>query len=165
VQAHEARAAHARIPIVSGARNGQVWPKWRTPHHRHRLRVPALSLPDAALVGRAVPKEPLLTRRAARGDKALIRDCLDGLDWVAALKPGNIGAPIFRSPEREYLEIAVLLARVLERLPLKPLAHGDPETQSADVVAKNVGRLRNTRGLPHRPRRLPALRAEPHARR
>lgn len=75
--------------------------------------IPALAIPDAALVGRMVPKKLLLEQgAAARGDKALIRDGLEGLDWVAALKPTNIGVPAFRSPEREYLEIAVLVARV-----------------------------------------------------
>ena len=77
--------------------------------------ISALGLPDAALVGRAIPKKLLLEQAAsARGDKALIRDGLGGLDWVAALKSGNCGVPIFRNPQREYLEIAVLAARVRE---------------------------------------------------
>jgi hypothetical protein len=75
--------------------------------------IAALAIPNSALVGRSVPKKLLLEQGAsARGDKRLVRDGLEGLDWAAALKPGSIGVPTYRDPERKYLEIAVLAAHV-----------------------------------------------------
>jgi hypothetical protein len=43
-------------------------------------------------------------------DKRLIQDGIEELFWVAALKPTNIGVPMFRDEAHEYLEIAVLTA-------------------------------------------------------
>lgn len=73
--------------------------------------IDALGIPDAALVGRRIPKTLLVERGAvASGDKRQIREGLEGLDWVAALKPTNIGVPELRDAVREVLEIAVLVA-------------------------------------------------------
>ncbi len=58
-----------------------------------------------------VPKKLLLEQGApTAADKRQIQDGIEEMIWVAALKPTNIGVPIFRDGEREYLEIAVLTA-------------------------------------------------------
>ena len=69
----------------------------------------ALALPPAALVGRRVPKTLLIENGAcAAGDRRRIRDGIEELRWLAALKPATVGIADYRDPEREYLEIAVL---------------------------------------------------------
>jgi hypothetical protein len=71
----------------------------------------ALAIPPGALVDQRVPKKLLLEQGApTAGDKRQIQDGIEDMIWVAALKPTNIGVPIFRNEEREYLEIAVLTA-------------------------------------------------------
>ena len=69
----------------------------------------ALALPPEALVDRRVPKK-LLTESGAptAKDKRLIREGIEELRWLAALKPTTIGVAEYRDAEREYLEIAVL---------------------------------------------------------
>ncbi len=69
----------------------------------------ALHLPVAARVERRVPKSLLLEHGSpASGDKRRIQEGLDQVQWLAALKPTNIGVAAFRDDTREYLEIAVL---------------------------------------------------------
>ena len=69
----------------------------------------ALAIPNGALVDQGVPKKLLLEQGAATAaDKRQIQDGIDEITWVAALKPTNIGVPVFRDSAREYLEIAVL---------------------------------------------------------
>ncbi len=71
----------------------------------------ALALPPDARVDRRVPKKLLLEQGAPTvADKRQIQDGIEEMLWVAALKPTNIGVPIFRDGVREYLEIAVLTA-------------------------------------------------------
>ncbi len=71
----------------------------------------ALALPPDARVDRRVPKKLLLEQGApTAADKRQIQDGIEEMLWVAALKPTNIGVPIFRDGVREYLEIAVLTA-------------------------------------------------------
>ena len=69
----------------------------------------ALALPGDSLVDKRVPKKLLLEQGAPTpGDKRAIQDGIEELAWIAALKPTNIGVPIYRDVTREYLEIAVL---------------------------------------------------------
>lgn len=71
----------------------------------------ALCLPVDAMVEQRVPKKLLVEQGAPTAtDKRQIQDGIEELHWVAALKPTNIGIPIFRDTEREYLEVAVLTA-------------------------------------------------------
>lgn len=79
----------------------------------------ALSLPPEALVEQRVPKKLLLEQGAVTAaDKRQIQDGIEEMFWVAALKPANIGVPIFRDDAREYLEVAILTA--LLRAAAKP---------------------------------------------
>jgi hypothetical protein len=71
--------------------------------------IPALALPADTRVERRVPKKLLLEQGApTTSDKRQIQEGIEDLLWVAALKPNNIGVPLFRDSVREYLEIAVL---------------------------------------------------------
>jgi hypothetical protein len=71
----------------------------------------ALALPPDARVDQRVPKKLMLDQGApTAADKRFIQDGIEEMLWVAALKPLNIGVPIFRDEVREYLEIAVLTA-------------------------------------------------------
>lgn len=69
----------------------------------------ALSLPPEALVERRVPKKLLLEQGAVTAaDKRQIQDGIGEMNWIAALKPANIGVQEYRGGDREYLEIAVI---------------------------------------------------------
>lgn len=69
----------------------------------------ALALPAHAKVEQRIPKKLLVEQGApTAADKRQIQDGIEELVWVAALKPTNIGVPVFRDDEREYLEVAVL---------------------------------------------------------
>ncbi|MCY4377172.1 MAG: DUF4391 domain-containing protein [Spirochaetaceae bacterium] len=69
----------------------------------------ALALPDGALVDRRVPKMLLVENGAPTArDKRRIREEVDELRWLAALKPTTVGVAAYGDPEREYREIAVL---------------------------------------------------------
>ena len=69
----------------------------------------ALALPPDARVDQRVPKKLLLEQGAPTpADKRYLQDGIEELTWIAALKPTNIGVPIFRDDAREYLEIVVL---------------------------------------------------------
>lgn len=82
--------------------------------------IAGLGLPPESRVDQRVPKKLLVENGApTAADKRQINDGIEGLLWVAALKPGTIGVPEFRDPTREYLEIAVL------SLVLRPGAKGD----------------------------------------
>jgi hypothetical protein len=73
--------------------------------------IAALALPPEARVEKRVPKKLLVEQGApTASDKRQIQDGLQELTWIAALKPSNVGVPAFRDEEREYLEIAVLMA-------------------------------------------------------
>jgi hypothetical protein len=77
----------------------------------------ALALPSAAIINQRVPKSLLSDNGApAASDKRLIKDGVDRLQWIAALKPGTVGVPEFRGSDRDYLEIAVV------ELTLRPAA-------------------------------------------
>ena len=69
----------------------------------------ALGLPDEALVDRRVPKSLLIDNGApTAADRRRIREGIEELRWVAALKPTTIGVAEYCDGTREYLEIAVL---------------------------------------------------------
>lgn len=69
----------------------------------------ALYLPASALVNQRVPKKLLVENGApTTGDKRIINEGIEEIQWLAALKPSTIGVPEYRDQEREYLEIAVM---------------------------------------------------------
>ncbi len=71
----------------------------------------ALALPVDAKVEQRIPKKLLVEQGApTAADKRQIQDGIEELQWIAALKPTNIGVPLFRDADREYLEVAVLTA-------------------------------------------------------
>lgn len=73
------------------------------------LLLDALALPSEVKVEQRVPKKLLVEQGApTTADKRQIQDGIEELTWVAALKPTNIGVPVFNDSEREYLEVAIL---------------------------------------------------------
>jgi hypothetical protein len=71
--------------------------------------IDALGIPPSALVEQRVSKKLLLEHGApTAADKRQIQDGIEEIVWVAALKPTNIGVPVFEDAVRQYLEIAVL---------------------------------------------------------
>lgn len=71
----------------------------------------ALALPADAKVEQRIPKKLLVEQGApTAADKRQIQEGIEELQWVAALKPTNIGVHVFRDADREYLEVAVLTA-------------------------------------------------------
>ncbi len=79
--------------------------------------IAALDLPADARVDQRVSKRLIIENGApTAADKRKISDGIEEVRWLAALKPGTIGVPVFHDSTREYLEIAVL------RLTLRPNA-------------------------------------------
>ncbi|SRR6266496_2386615 len=75
--------------------------------------ISALALPPESRVDQRIPKKLLLEQSdATAADKRMLQDGIEDLNWIAALKPANIGVPEYRDEVREYLEIAVLSATV-----------------------------------------------------
>lgn len=71
--------------------------------------IDALALPPDGRVDQRVPKKLLLDQGVpTAADKRQIQDGIEEIQWIAALKPTNIGVPGYRDEVREYLEIAVL---------------------------------------------------------
>ena len=71
--------------------------------------IAALELPTSARVDQRVPKKMLVENGApTAADKRAINEGVEGLVWLAALKPNTIGVPDYRDETREYLEIALL---------------------------------------------------------
>lgn len=80
----------------------------------------ALALPPEACIARRVPKTLLTEHGAfAAGDRRRIREGIEELRWLAALKPTTVGIAEYRDADREYVEIAVL------RLDLRPATRSD----------------------------------------
>jgi hypothetical protein len=75
--------------------------------------IAALGLPTGADVNQRVPKK-ILTESGAPtpGDRRLIENGVEELEWLAALKPTTIGVAPYRDAAREYLEIAVLALKL-----------------------------------------------------
>jgi hypothetical protein len=72
----------------------------------------SLELPPVCVLNERIAKKLLVENGAATpADKRAINEGIDELIWVAALKPNNIGVPIYRDDSREYLEIAILTMR------------------------------------------------------
>ena len=73
--------------------------------------VSALAIPDAARVDQRITKKMLTEQGAPTAtDKRAIQDGITELLWVAALKPTNVGVPVWKDDTGEYLEIAVITA-------------------------------------------------------
>ncbi|PZM86291.1 MAG: helicase [Candidatus Melainabacteria bacterium] len=73
------------------------------------LLVDSLEIPADVRLDQRVPKKLLLEQGArTAADRRLINEGIEELMWVAALKPTNVGVPVFRDETREYLEIIVL---------------------------------------------------------
>jgi hypothetical protein len=73
----------------------------------------ALALPKESFVSQRVPKKVLIEQGApTASDKRNIQSGIDEMHWIAALKPNQIGVAPHQDQAREYLEIAVLTARI-----------------------------------------------------
>ena len=71
--------------------------------------ISAFGLPMAARVDKRVPKKLLLESAAPSAtDKRLINERIDGIQWLAALKPTTCGVPASVEQGQGYLEIAVI---------------------------------------------------------
>ena len=71
--------------------------------------IAALDLPGNCRVDQLVSKKLLLENSIpTTSDKRQINNCVERIDWLAALKPNTIGVSEYRDDVREYLEIAVL---------------------------------------------------------
>ena len=75
--------------------------------------VNALKLPTEALVNRRVPKALLIEHGATSTEqRRLIRDQLDEIKWIAALKPTTVGVRDLRNSVQEYVELAVVAVQM-----------------------------------------------------
>ncbi len=71
--------------------------------------IASLALPPESKVDLRVAKKLLVENGApTAADKRQIKEGIEDLHWLAALKPTTIGVPEYRDTVREYLEIAVL---------------------------------------------------------
>jgi len=71
----------------------------------------ALAMTPETRVEERVPKKLFVENGApTAGDKRQINEGISEVLWQAALKPANLGVPIFRDAVREYLEVVVLTA-------------------------------------------------------
>ena len=71
--------------------------------------ITALTLPATAIVDRRVAKKLLIKYGSpTTADKRRIREGIEEIRWLAALKPTTVGVAEYRDAVREYLEIAVL---------------------------------------------------------
>ena len=97
------------------------------------LLVSALGLPASCRVDQRVPKKLLVENGAPTpADKRLINDCVDEVQWLAALKPNTVGVADYRDDEREYLEVAVLCVT----------ARPAPQAAGAGTASKPVNSTR-----------------------
>ena len=95
--------------------------------------ISALALPTSCRVDQRVPKKLLVENGAPTpADKRLINDCVDEVQWLAALKPNTVGVAEYRDDEREYLEVAVLCVT----------ARPAPQTDGAGAAARHVNTTR-----------------------
>ena len=81
----------------------------------------AFALPSQCRVDQRIPKKLLLENyhpAPSAADKRLINDTLASIDWLAALKPHTCAIPAHRSPERDYLEIALIATTAKPGRPL-----------------------------------------------
>ena len=95
--------------------------------------IAALGLPARCRVDQRVPKKMLIDNGApTAADKRLLNDCIESVQWLAALKPHTIGVPVWQDDEREYLEIAVLAVTL--RRPSAPSAPTAPTASPASLT-------------------------------
>ena len=95
--------------------------------------ISALALPTSCRVDQRVPKKLLVENGAPTpADKRLINDCVDEVQWLAALKPNTVGVAEYRDDEREYLEVAVLCVT----------ARPAPQADGAGAAARHVNTTR-----------------------
>jgi hypothetical protein len=75
--------------------------------------VAALAIPTAAVVDQKVTKKLLIENGSpTAADKRRITEGVSEVRWVAALKPSTVGIAPYADATREYVEIAVLTARL-----------------------------------------------------
>ena len=80
--------------------------------------ITALAVPPGAVVDRRVPKTLLIEKCPSTAvDKRRIREGIEEIRWLAALRPTTVGVAEYRDATREYLEIAVL------KLKLRAVVH------------------------------------------
>ena len=116
----------------------------------------ALQIPDGARVNRRVPKTLLIKNGVpTAADKRRIREEIDEIRWLAALKPMTVGVAEYRDAAKEYLEIAVLqltlrpkastnrLAELIHRAVPYPVLL---ITQKVDAVALSLAHKRWSQG-------------------
>ena len=98
--------------------------------------ISALALPASCRIDQRVPKKLLVENGApTSADKRLINDCVDEVQWLAALKPNTVGVAEYRGDEREYLEVAVLCVTV------RPALQADG-ADGAGAAARHVNTTR-----------------------
>jgi hypothetical protein len=72
------------------------------------------------------------------GDKRLINDAIEEINWLAALKPNTVGVAEYRDDDRDYLEAAVLCITMRSA----PQGSGDGATRAAQQARPvNITRL------------------------
>lgn len=77
--------------------------------------IAALDLPQSCRVDQRVPKKLLIENTSLTSkDKRQINGSVEGIQWLAALKPNSIGIAEYRDDIREYLEIAILVVTLRE---------------------------------------------------
>ena len=71
--------------------------------------ITALALPENCIVNQRIPKTVLTAQAATSAlDKRLIKQGIEILLWIAALKPDTIGVVAYKNNFVEYLEVSVL---------------------------------------------------------
>ena len=106
----------------------------------------AISFPEAALLGKRVPKKQFLeSGELVASDKKLFRENVKNVYWEYTLKPSTCPVLPYRDNEREYLEVAVLqvemnsqkghkrIAEIIHRVIPYPLVLGF-YTESGDIA-------------------------------
>ena len=106
----------------------------------------AISFPEAALLGKRVPKKQFLeSGELVASDKKLFRENVKNVYWEFTLKPSTCPVLPYRDNEREYLEVAVLqvemnsqkghkrIAEIIHRVIPYPLMLGF-YTESGDIA-------------------------------
>lgn len=106
----------------------------------------AISFPEAALLGKRVPKKQFLeSGKLVASDKKLFRENVKNVYWEYTLKPSTCPVLPYRDNEREYLEVAVLqvemnsqkghkrIAEIIHRVIPYPLMLGF-YTESGDIA-------------------------------
>lgn len=84
----------------------------------------AISFPEAALLGKRVPKKQFLeSSELVASDKRLFQESVKNVYWEYTLKPSTCPVLPYRDNEREYPEVAVLQVEMNSPTPNKKSAH------------------------------------------